>query len=177
MAIAEDQFQRLAPQAYKCMRLSTMIGVLIMIAAAVAAWMILLAEQVALPLPAYFALGLWGVGWIIYGIVSPAIRYRRYRYLVDEEKLVVREGMWFISQGLAPLERIHQVTIKNGPIDRLYGLAKVIVTTAGGTLTIRFLERELAEQIAESLLHKVRYLLKQQGLSIDNMPDREINDD
>ena len=49
-----------------------------------------------------------------------------------------------------------------------------MATTAGGTVTIRFLEREVAEEIAQSLHSKVRYILKQQGISVDDMPPQEL---
>ena len=75
-----------------------------------------------------------------------------------------------VTQDFAPIERIHQIAVKSGPIDRVYGLAKVVATTAGGTVTIRFLEQEVAEEIAHSLQRTVRYILKQQGISVENIP-------
>ena len=42
-----------------------------------------------------------------------------------------------------------------GPIDRAFGLAKVVVTTAGGDVTVRFMEDEKANQIAESLKNRI----------------------
>ncbi len=37
-------------------------------------------------------------------------------------------------------------------------------------MTIRFLEQEVAEEIAHSLQRTVRYILKQQGISVENIP-------
>ena len=37
----------------------------------------------------------------------------------------------------------------------IFGLSKVIVTTAGGDITIRFLEDDKAEFIADSLKNKI----------------------
>ena len=176
MVIKEEQFQKLAPQARNCMRLATALLAVIMILPAVVTWIVLAARQTDLPLLADLALAAWCVCWIIYWLVSPSIRYRRYRYLIDSEKIVVREGLWFVTQEFAPLERIHQIAVKSGPIDRLYGLAKVIATTAGGTVTIRFLENAVAEEIAQSLQSKVRYILKQQGISVDNMTEGDASD-
>ena len=174
MVIKEEQFNKLAPQARKCMRLATAVGVILMVAIAAIVWLVLAAEDIRLPLLVHLAFAVWCLAWIVYLLVSPAIRYRRYRYLTDGEKIVVREGLWFVSQVFAPIERIHQIAVKSGPIDRLYGLAEVVATTAGGTVTIRFLEREVAEEIAQSLHSKVRYILKQQGISVDDMPPQEL---
>ena len=51
-----------------------------------------------------------------------------------------------------------------GPIDRIFGLTKVIVTTAGGEVTIRFLEYEKAQQITESLKKKINQIAQSQRL-------------
>lgn len=60
-----------------------------------------------------------------------------------------------MQEHIVPIERLHQITMAQGPIDRVFGLTKVIVTTAGGEVTIRFLEYEKAQQIAEALKKKI----------------------
>lgn len=92
--------------------------------------------------------------------VSPIIRYNRYRYKINEEEVDVIEGLWFISRTIVPIERLHKITLQRGPIDNMFGLSKVIITTAGGDATIRFLENEKAEKIAESLKNKVNQIAK-----------------
>lgn len=42
-----------------------------------------------------------------------------------------------------------------GPIDRMFKVAKVVVTTAGGDVTLRFLDEEKADFIAESLSKRI----------------------
>jgi len=41
--------------------------------------------------------------------------------------------------------------MSQGPIDRCFGLSKVIVTTAGGDASINFLEYETARSITDAL--------------------------
>ena len=67
----------------------------------------------------------------------------------------MREGFIFIERSIVPIERLHKIAIEKGPIDRMFNLAKVIVTTAGGDVTIRFLEDEKSEFIAEALKKKI----------------------
>ena len=50
--------------------------------------------------------------------------------------------------GFCTYRKDTQIAVKSGPIDPVYGLAKVVATTAGGTVTIHFLEQEVAEEIA-----------------------------
>ncbi len=42
-----------------------------------------------------------------------------------------------------------------GPFDRMFGLTKVVVTTAGGDVVIRFIEVNEAEKIVEKLKNKI----------------------
>lgn len=91
----------------------------------------------------------------LYLIVSPKIRYERYRYSITEDAIDVREGFIFIERNIVPIERLHKIAIEKGPIDRMFKLSKVIVTTAGGDVTIRFLEDEKSGFIADTLKKKI----------------------
>lgn len=92
---------------------------------------------------------------LLYLIVSPKIRYERYRYSITKDAIDVKEGFIFIKRSIVPIERLHKIAIEKGPIDRMFKLAKVRVTTAGGDVTIRFLEDEKSEFIAQSLKKKI----------------------
>mgnify|MGYP003489686698 FL=1 len=65
------------------------------------------------------------------------------------------EGFIFTKRNIVPIERLHKIAVLKGPIDRVFGLAKVVVTTAGGDVTVRFMEDEKADQIAESLKNRI----------------------
>ncbi len=97
----------------------------------------------------------------VYCFASPAVYYRRYRYRIDDDKVDIRKGVVTISHTMVPIERIHQVDVKRGPINRAYGLANVQITTAGGLVTIEYLEEDIAEDIAERLNRRVVGILKQ----------------
>ena len=84
-------------------------------------------------------------------IVVPLVRFRRYRYKISKDRIEIIEGVFYIRRTLVPIDRIHQIDIVRGPVDRRFGLAKVTVTTAGATATLRFLEIEKAEYICETL--------------------------
>ena len=97
---------------------------------------------------------------VIYLFASPIIRYNRYKYKINNEEVDIIEGLWFITRTIVPIERLHKITLQRGPIDNIFGLSKVIITTAGGDAVIRFLENEKAEKIAESLKNKVNEISK-----------------
>ncbi len=88
---------------------------------------------------------------VLYSLISPIIFYKRYRYRIDDDKLEVRRGIVYVRHYMVPVERIHQVEVVRGPINRMFGLADVSVTTAGGSVTLQYLELDVAEDIASSL--------------------------
>lgn len=97
---------------------------------------------------------------IVYCIISPQVFFRRYRYKIDEDKAEVRRGVITIRHVMVPIERIHQVDVKSGPINRMFGLADVLITTAGGEVSIQFLKLDVAEDVAKKLNASVVRMLK-----------------
>lgn len=96
---------------------------------------------------------------VLNAIISPYFRFHRYSYRIDEEFIDVREGYLFVERNIVPLERLHKMQTLKGPIDRMFKVAKVVVTTAGGDVTLRFLDEEKAEQIAESLGKRINQIV------------------
>ncbi len=92
--------------------------------------------------------------------ISPYFRYKRYKYLITKDKVDVVEGYIFIKREIVPIERIHKITLERGPIDNIYGLSKVILTTAGGTVTIKFLKLKESETITENLKNIVNEIVE-----------------
>ncbi len=97
---------------------------------------------------------------VAYCLISPVIFYKRYRYRIDEDKIEIRKGVFTIRHILVPVERIHQVEISKGPINRAFGLADVLITTAGGTVVIEYLEDMVAEGIAANLNERIIAMLR-----------------
>lgn len=95
-------------------------------------------------------------------LVSPFFRYCRYRYRISEECIDIVEGYLFVKRHIVPMERLHKLQTKKGPIDQMFGVAKVVVTTGGGDVTLSFLEEEKAEQIADSLRKRINEIVEEQ---------------
>ncbi|MGN0482227.1 MAG: PH domain-containing protein [Lachnospiraceae bacterium] len=106
------------------------------------------------PLLSWLSWVLLAVIWVLC-LAAPFVRYRWYRYRFTEEEIDVREGFLFIKEEIVPIERLQKVALASGPIDRIFGLSKVIVTTAGDDVTIRFLEEEKAKKITEHLKNRI----------------------
>ena len=95
-------------------------------------------------------------------LASPYFRYHRYRYSINEECIDIKEGYLFVKRNIVPIERLHKLQTLKGPIDQMFKVAKVVVTTAGGDVTIRFLEEEKAEQIAANLRGRINEIVVSQ---------------
>ena len=91
--------------------------------------------------------------------ISPYFRFHRYRYSINDEFIDIYEGYIFVERNIVPLERLHKMQTMRGPMDRMFKVAKVVVTTAGGDVTLRFLDEEKAEFIAESLGRRINQIV------------------
>lgn len=76
-------------------------------------------------LTAFIALALWRA--------SLAFHYTRWR--LDEDGLRVRHGRFWRTEVLVPRARVQHLDIERGPIERHYGLATLVVHTAGTRLS------------------------------------------
>ena len=146
------EYEKLNKKAIKCMFLGTLIQFIIASTIlTVIGWFF---KGIIPMIIQYIILGLIILN-LIYLIVSPKVRYERYRYCITKDKIDVKEGFIFIERNIVPIERLHKISIEKGPIYSIFGLSKVIVTTAGGDINISFLEDDKADFIAESLKNKI----------------------
>ena len=69
--------------------------------------------------------------WLTWAQISPALHYKRRRYRLDEVGLRIRRGLLFHAEISIPQSRIQHTDVSRGPIERWFGLATLIVHTAG----------------------------------------------
>ncbi|MEG0138634.1 MAG: PH domain-containing protein [Bacilli bacterium] len=84
-------------------------------------------------------------------ILFPTIRYKRYQYLVDDDKIDIKKGLFIITRTIVPIVKVQKIAISNGPIDRLFGLSNVAIYTAAGVVKINFLEDKQAYLLCEEI--------------------------
>lgn len=58
--------------------------------------------------------------------------YRNRRYVLTDRSLRIREGLWTVREMTISLANVQNVSMSQGPIQRLFGIADVDVSTAGG---------------------------------------------
>ena len=70
------------------------------------------------------------LGVIFY--VALHLRYDTTRYVITDRSLRVRRGIWVIKEVTITFENVQNVEVRQGPLQRHFGIADVIIETAGG---------------------------------------------
>lgn len=60
------------------------------------------------------------------------LRYDTTWYVLTHRSLRLRHGIWLISEMTLTFENVQNVRMSQGPLQRIYGIASVVVETAGG---------------------------------------------
>ena len=89
-------------------------------------------------------------------ILTPRV-FSMKAYALRQKDLYYRTGLIVRKSTIVPFERVQHVEIKNGPVDRMFGLSRLNIFTAGGSqsdLSIPGLNPEKARQIKELIVLK-----------------------
>ena len=65
------------------------------------------------------------------GAVHVALRYRAWRFDVREDTLYIERGVLVTVRTTVPYVRVQHVDSRRGPLERVLGLGRVVVYTAG----------------------------------------------
>lgn len=86
-------------------------------------------------------------------IVMPRWRYRVHRWEVTATAVYTQSGWLSQERRIAPISRVQTVDTERGPLEQLFRLANVTVTTASaaGPLRIHGLDRATAESVVAGL--------------------------
>lgn len=88
-----------------------------------------------------------------YVLVMPRWRFRVHRWEATDDAVFARSGWLWQEWRVAPMSRIQTVDTVRGPLQQVFRLATVTVTTASakGAVRIAGLDAELAARLAEEL--------------------------
>jgi len=101
-------------------------------------------------------------GWLLITVALacraffwPPVRYRHVAYRLDERGLTIRRGVFWHSVASVPRSRVQHTDVSQGPIERAFGLATLVVHTAGtqnASVALGGLSRETAFRMRDDLL-------------------------
>ncbi len=72
------------------------------------------------------------VAQVFYSLVLVMLDYRYRWYVITDRSLRIREGLWKVQERTMTFSNVQNVTIQQGPLQRLFGIADLRVQTAGG---------------------------------------------
>ena len=68
----------------------------------------------------------------IVAYIAIHLRYDSTWYVLSDRTMRIRRGLWSIHETTITYENIQNVSVRQGPLQRYFGIANVIVETAGG---------------------------------------------
>ncbi len=101
-------------------------------------------------IPGTAAVAVLGLGYLL---VMPRWRFRVHRWETTDDAVYTSAGWINQEWRVAPMSRIQTVDTERGPLQQLFGLATVTVTTASaaGALRLAGLDRAVADDLVERL--------------------------
>jgi hypothetical protein len=86
-------------------------------------------------------------------VVMPQWRYRVHRWETTDQAVYTQTGWFTQERRIAPISRIQTVDMHRGPLERLFRLGNVTVTTASaaGPIRIHALGLDVAQRLVDDL--------------------------
>jgi len=97
------------------------------------------------------------LGWLLGGLaiaILPSRRAQRWGYRIGEGQLRVAHGWLFRTDTIVPFVRVQHIDVGQGPVERWFGLAHLVVHTSGthnSTVTLPGLPADLAAAMRETI--------------------------
>ena len=150
-----------SPRLASVYRITAAIGALVLLALAVGAEALLLANRS----PVIGALlALWAVMAVYRVGIRPGRLARAWGWHLDEDDLHVAGGLLWRTYTIVPLVRVQHLDVAQGPLARAHGLATLVVHTAGVASTAVALPG-LPHEEAVRLRDRIRAGIVEDGLS------------
>ncbi|MBD8497850.1 PH domain-containing protein [Paenibacillus arenosi] len=85
--------------------------------------------------------------FVLYVFIWPRLEYQYFSFVVHEEEMEIKQGVWFRSHVLIPMTKVQHVETETGPLLRKFGLASTMIVTAAGTHKISGLLQKEADDL------------------------------
>jgi membrane protein YdbS with pleckstrin-like domain len=95
---------------------------------------------------------------IIMAIVIPPLEYRYRKYDITQDEIYIERGILTRVKTIAPFNRIQHIDLRQGVLERIFGLASLIIFTAGTRgpeLVLPGLPLPYAEMLRDNLRERV----------------------
>lgn len=97
---------------------------------------------------------------LIYPVfLAPPRQFRAWRYAADDEELRIARGVWTRVETIVPYGRVQHIDVAQGPVERAFGVARLILHTAGtahSEVVLPGLTRARAEAMRDEIRAHIR---------------------
>jgi uncharacterized protein len=93
----------------------------------------------------------------------PRRRWRAWGYREEEDELHIRHGLLVRTRSVVPFGRVQHIDVAQGPVERRFGLATLILHTAGtrgAAMPLPGLPHAEAERMRDRIRAKIRQELE-----------------
>ena len=71
--------------------------------------------------------------WLIFGRIYVNRYFENLECNLTTRSLYFKKGVWFVTEKTVPLDKIQDLTFKEGPILRYLGISRIMIETAGNS--------------------------------------------
>lgn len=99
------------------------------------------------------AVALWAVA------IAPRRRWAAWGWALDRDEVHIARGVWTQTHTVVPIARVQHIDVAQGPLERSFGLARLILHTAGtahAIVVLPGLARADAEQLRDTVRAQIR---------------------
>jgi membrane protein YdbS with pleckstrin-like domain len=101
---------------------------------------------------AAFLIGIWLT------VIAPPRRWRHWGYAFTGRELHVAHGWWTRMHTIVPVIRVQHIDVAQGPFERTFGVARLMLHTAGTdqtVVTLPGITRAKAEEIRDAIRERI----------------------
>lgn len=140
------------------MRIHGAIAAAVLIALALAVELVVATIPENLP-PSGLIAGLVALALIYPCLVSPGRRYRAWGYRIESDELHTGHGVLTRVFTVVPFVRVQHIDVAQGPIERVFGVSRLMLHTAGtehSLVVLPGLSAETAERLRDDIRARIR---------------------
>ena len=94
-------------------------------------------------------------------LVSPIRRYGSWGYALGADELRLTHGLWTHIDTVVPLRRVQHLDVAQGPLERAFGVTRLVLHTAG-TMNSQIVLPGLTRATAEGIRDEIRAHIRQE---------------
>lgn len=172
-------YQSLDPNHLKLDRLmggifAAIVSLIVVIGLAVGA---LVSDSLGFGFAVAIVLAVFAVVFLVWaGLIYPGLAYRHASWRLSDHGLDIRRGVWWRHRVVVPRSRIQHSDIEQGPLQRGFGIATLIIHTAGtknSSVKLEGLAANTAETLRDTLVSELSSRHKPSRTPVDEGGENE----